>query len=78
MSTTPRTVQHVAPVPGSDVEAQLSALTHLAGLGEIAEHLASIDRTARRAAVTGTVAAGIVAGAAAVATVALVIGEVRR
>lgn len=46
--------------------------------GTSAEHLASLDRTLRRAARHASVAGGVVAGAAVVAAAVLVIGEVRR
>lgn len=81
MTTTPRTVLHVGPVPGSDVEAQIEALHYLHAVPDGAAALASIDAhlaTLARAARHATVAGSVVAGAAAVAAVALVVGEVRR
>lgn len=77
-TTTPRTIHHVAPVPDSDVAARIDSLEHLAELDTIADHLASIDRTAHRAVRHASVASAVVAGAAVVAAAALVIGEVRR
>lgn len=76
--TTPRTIHHVAPVPGSDVEAQISALHHLHAVPDTAARLASIDETLARATRLATVAGSVVAGAAVVAAAALVVGEVRR
>lgn len=74
MSTpiSPDRIQHVAPVPGSDVEAQIETLAD--ANRDTADTLASI----RRGLTVGIVASTVMAGAAAVAAVALVIGEVRR
>ena len=78
MSTTPRTIHHVAPVPDSDVAARIDSLVHLSALDTIADHLAAVDRTLARAVHRASVASAVVAGAAVVAAAALVIGEVRR
>lgn len=82
-TTTPRTVHHVAPVPTSDLEAQIETTAYAARdaadrLEVIGDHLASIDATLSRAARLATVASGVVAGAVVVAAAALVGGEVRR
>jgi len=81
--TTPRTVHHVAPVPTSDLEAQIETTAYAARdaadrLEVIGGHLDSIDHTLARTVRRATVAGGVVAGAAVVAAAVLVIGEVRR
>lgn len=82
-TTTPRTVHHVAPVPTSDLEAQIETTAYAARdaadrLEAVSAHLASIDGATRRAVCLATVAGGVVAGAAVVTAAALVVGEVRR
>lgn len=82
-TTTPRTVHHVAPVPTSDLEAQIETTAYAARdaadrLEVVSDRLDSIDQTLIRAVRRVTVASAVVAGAAVIAAAALAIGEVRR
>ena len=69
-------ITHVAPVPTSDLEAQIETTADAAR--DAADRLVSIDATLSRAARHAAAASAVVAGAAVVAAASLVIGEVRR